>query len=295
MLRLPYGSAKALIAHFEHEGLVLPAWPGRERMLHPRYLRMHVRVVAASVRTVYIRRVAETALFFFEMYEEKNSGDTRAINLIKPNSSVDFAELRQIFLTEWYRSEHMSLTDAALSFHRWLQGRDLAPKDNDGIETAIRTEFLVHERHPFFAYDENARRDRAFVRLARYYRQMLSEGMSQHTRVPDFFIPVGFIPHGRSHAGIGHREHVVPCAILRETAIRYFQEERSLDDVVKMLKKWLVIVRIRKDERDLLDKGDAPLKHRMPPDWNEEIGCIYARLHEKGIAFDSPVKRPCCC
>ncbi|GEM_PF-1751057 len=293
-LRLPHSQANALIARFEQERLILPARPGRERMLHPRYRRMHVRVISHDPRMVYVRRVVETALFFFEMWEEGNDGYSTIIHFLKPRPSAGLTPLRKRFLKEWYGRDGMPLTDAALSFHRWLRAQDLCPIDNDGIETAIRTECLIHERDPVFSHTKEILRDRAYVRLAGYYRQMYSNGVNRDTRVPDYFILREFIPQGTSLEGTQHPEHVVPCAVLRDTAMSYFEQERSLDQVVKMLERCLVIVWISLPEKDTLDTGTEALKDRMPTGWNEESDCIYQRLHDKNIAFTLPAERARC-
>lgn len=127
-----------------------------------------------------------------------------------------------------------------------------------------------------------------------YYRQMFGDGVNRDTRVPDYFILREFIPQGRSREGTQHPEHVVPCAVLRDTAIRYFEQGRSLNQVVKMLERWLVIVWISPPEKARLDTGTQALKDRMPTGWNEESDCMYQRLHDKNIAFILPAARPCC-
>jgi hypothetical protein len=128
---------------------------------------------------------------------------------------------------------------------------------------------------------------------------MHAENAGRHSRVPEFFIPVNRIPRGQSHSRTEHPEHVVPCAAIREYCLNYFEEGRSLDEVVKLIRRLLVIVDISIDEWRKLDEGSSALKDIMPPGWDLETGCIFARLHWANITFDAPPGFACapsgCC
>jgi hypothetical protein len=87
----------------------------------------------------------------------------------------------------------------------------------------------------------------------------------------------------------------VPCAAIRNYCIKCFKEGRSIDEVVKLIRRWLVIVDITKIEKKKLDEKPHPLMDKMPDGWDMDNGCIYDRLHKKEIKFDAPEGFPCTC
>ncbi|MDP3183092.1 MAG: hypothetical protein Q8M54_09800 [Desulfobaccales bacterium] len=97
---------------------------------------------------------------------------------------------------------------------------------------------------------------------------------------------------GTSIKGGGHKEHLVPCALLRDRAFHMFWE--ALDakkdmtevekEVAQMLERFLVIAHISRDEAHKLDHK-LGLKTRMPDDWTWETGLIDARLTHAGITL----------
>lgn len=90
---------------------------------------------------------------------------------------------------------------------------------------------------------------------------------------------------GTSIKGGGHKEHLVPCALLRDRAFHMFWEGRDVKkdisevekEVAQMLERFLAIADIHPTEADLLDHK-LGLKTTMPEDWNWEKGLIDARL-----------------
>jgi len=225
------------------------------------------------------------------MYEEDNDGHTQVIALLKPTPKVSNVELRNFVLHNLYQSRELSLTEAAIHLAAWLRERNFAPEGTEAIDAALREVCYPYEREKRIVTDLEVT-ERSFLRLARYIRQMHTEGASQHTRVFDYFIPPKAIPRGKSHKGYSHPEHVVPCAFIRDTCLSYFAKDKdySLDDLVKLIRRLLVIVDIAEEERKTLDIGPFALKDKMPPGWDLETGCIYDRLHKAKpeIKFDHP-------
>jgi hypothetical protein len=248
---------------------------------------------------IYVSRVSQTALFFWEMFEENQGGHTEAIKLLKPTPKLSNVQLRGFVLNDLYRTRGLALTEAAVQLAAWLERQNYAPKGAVNIESAIRAYCAPYERDMRVITDDNEVLERSFVRLARYYYLMHAEEAGRHTRVPDYFIPNNCIPRGRSHSGTVHPEHVVPCAAIREYCLKYFVEGRSLDEVVKLIRRLLVIVDVSIDEWKKLDEGPSALKDIMPPEWDLETGCIFARLHLAEIKFDPPPGFTCgptgCC
>jgi hypothetical protein len=227
------------------------------------------------------------------MFEEGNDGHTQAIELLKPVSKVKNVEMRHFVLNDLYRSRGLSLTEAAVELAVWLDENDVAPKGMNDIGTELRAACAPYERKVREVTDDSEMIERSYIRLARYYFQMYAEDAGQHTRVPDYFIPIASIPRGKSHTGTSHPEHVVPCAVIRDYCLAYFEQNRSLDEVVKLIRRLLVIVDISEEERKILDTGRSALKDKMPEGWDLEKDCIFARLHSAKIKFDVPLGCSC--
>jgi hypothetical protein len=293
-LRLGFSAATGLAGQLQREGVLLCPWPGRAPGLHPDYRRVHVRSVKNDARLNYIERIVQLALFFFELAEEDGNGDSRLIAAQLPGAGLDWAEVRARFRETWYGSAPLSLTGAALAFHDWACARGAGPADLGAVEAGIRAGCLPYER-PFEPVPDPARRlERAYLRLARFYRRMLREDLSRHTRVADWFVPIAQAPQNHGQPG-QHPEHVVPCSVMRDAAAACFEDHWSIHDVAGLLRRWLVVIWIDDEDRRLLDHGIHHLKHRMPDGWNGAADCVYARLHARGIAFAPAAGHPCTC
>lgn len=293
-LRLGYRAAADLIAELRNEHLILCPWPGRHTGLHPDYRRVGVRRIQGDARLNYIERVAQLAIFYFELAEEDNDGDSRLVQAQLPAEGVDWKEVRRLFRVEWYGTQKRSITEAALLFHAWLREQHKAPAQCNGVEDGIRARCLPYER-PFAAVsDPRVRMDRAYVRLARFFRRMACEDITGHSRLVDWYISPDEVPQNMPMPG-QHPEHVVPCALLRDMSIACYEDHWSAHEVAALLRHLLVIIWIGPAERDLLDKGAAHLKDRMPVGWNAQSGCRYARLHDKGIKFVPAPGYECAC
>jgi hypothetical protein len=293
-LGLGHGAAADLAAQLERDGVLLCPWPERPPGLHPDHRRVHVRSVRGDARLNHIERIVQLALLFFELAEEDAQADSQLIAAQLPGANLDWAEVQARFRDTWYGSEALSLTGAALAFHAWTCARGAGPADLGAVEAGIRAGCLPYER-PFEPVPGAARRlARAYVRLARFYRRMLREDLTPHTRVADWLVPVAQAPQNHGRPG-QHPEHVVPCLVMRAAAAACFEDHWSIHDVAELLRRWLVVIWIDEEDRRLLDHGARHLKHRMPDDWDGVAGCVYARLHARGIAFAPAAGHPCTC
>lgn len=301
-LGLAHSIASALIDRLEQDGTLMAAFGPRQRSLNPRFVRQHVRDTSGSERTAYPSRIVALALFFFECWEENRRGHSRAANAICPTPLLGFAEMRTLFLDGWFGTHRMSLEQAALALHDHLVRTGRTSLIDCAIGEAIANGCIPFARVPVFAFSDEECVDRAHLRLARYYRQMLSDGVVRDSRAIEWFVAPAYLPQGisdavsfASDASAGrHPEHVVPCAYIRDLALRYLEEQRSLDEVVQMTRRCLAIVTVNNAEWHRLDRGADALLDRMVDGWNEQSGCIYERLHSKGIAFQAN-DRPCTC
>ncbi len=271
-------------------------------MLHPRFRQQTVRDVSAAARPRYVNRLVALALFYFECFEEGHAGDSRIPKLLSPVAGVTVETLRAFFLGRCYRDEGMSLAQAALAFHAHLLDAGLTDLTEAAMLEAIAVACVPYARKLVRQLTQEERIDRAHLRLARCYRHMLADGVDRESRVIEWYVPAEFVARGiskmRQACGLAdgaHTEHVVPCAFIRDTALRYLNEGRSLDEVVRMTRRFLTIVDITGSERAKLDDGAQALRQVMPAAWDVDSGCIYARLHAKQIDFAPPAKFACDC
>ena len=240
---------------------------------------------------LHARRIFETALFFRDMHEERNDGDTRAIALLKPARTVSNKKLRQFVLHDLYRDRKLGLTDVALALDAWLQATPDAVTVAGDIVELLRELCAPHEREVMNVVSEDEIIARAYLRAARYLRRIEAEGVSSHSRVVEFFVPDAFVPTGHGREGGGHKEHVVPCVYLRDVALDWFRRGRSEIEVAQLLRHYVVIVHITPAQQQRLDgKADegVNLKVRMPDGWVMGVDSLFARLDKAGIAFDMP-------
>lgn len=293
VLRIGHSEASSLVAQLQDEGMLLAPMTGRQPGLHPDYCRHAVRRIVGNERLCHVRMVVQTALLCFELDEEATAGDSAVLKLHAP-PGAHWKVLRTLLMEDWYGKQVLSLTEAALAYHEWLQERGAAPADCSGLAQAIRTECLPYERARVEATAPAIRLARAYVRLARYYRRSLAEGGSRHTRIAEYYVRNAMVPQNAKSPGSTYPEHVVPCTVLRDTATAAFEAGASVRDVAEWIESMMVVAWVDKAEARHLDY-DLGWKDRMPPDWNPTSGCRYARLHVARIPFTPATSHPCTC
>ena len=293
-LRLGHVAASALIARLRDEHTILCTWKGRQPGIHPDHRRVHVQSIKGDVRLNYIERVAQLALFYFELAEEDSNAHSEAVIAQLPAGGLAWGQVQELFRREWYGAGKMTLTDAALAFHVWLRQHGAVPDALGGVEAGIRARCLPYERSFTPVTDAAQRLDRAYVRMARFFRRTVREDFSEHSRVVEWFVGDSVVPQNKWMAGL-HGEHVVPCAVLRNLSVQCFADQRSVRQVADLLRRLLVVIWIGQTDKKLLDNGPRNLRSTMPPGWLVETGCLYARLHSKGIRFEPAQGYPCSC
>jgi hypothetical protein len=293
VLRIGHSEASSLVAQLQDEGMLLAPMTGRQPGLHPDHCRHALRRIVGNERLCHVRMVVQTALLCFEFDEEATAGDSAVLALHVP-PGANWTVLRELFMEDWYGKQGLSLTEAALAYHEWLRERGTAPADCSGLVQAIFTECLPYERPRVDATASAIRLARAYVRLARYYKRSLAEGGSRDTRIAQYYIRDAVVPQNAKSPGRTYPEHVVPCAVLRDTATAAFEAGASVRDVAEWIESMMLVVWIEKDEARYLD-CDMGLKDRMPPDWEPASGCCYARLHVARIPFKPATSHPCTC
>jgi hypothetical protein len=145
-------------------------------------------------------------------------------------------------------------------------------------------------------FTEEELQKRAFYRIAwvlwHFWEEQKDDPKQRadvHSRLFDTLIHRPLILIGESINGGGHYEHLVPCALLRDRAFEMFHHgnrgEDAINDVAKMLERFLRVAHISREEARLLDHG-LGLKTTMPKDWDFETGSVMRRLEEAKIALN---------
>ena len=142
-------------------------------------------------------------------------------------------------------------------------------------------------------FTEKDKKNEAFLRMANvlYSHWRVSNPVEKetlqcggHTRLFDILIPDAYITVGESISGKGHREHIVPCALIRSESYRMFNDGYLLEDVAQMINNNLKIVHITKQEQNKLDV-DLSLKTTMPEGWEFGQNQPFSRLDTAGINY----------
>lgn len=294
-LRIGYSSACELINQLQREGILLLPFPGRASGIHPDWRRLHLRSIKADARLTHFERVVQLALFYFELAEEDSNAHSKIVRPQVVWAGIRWKDVQHQFRSNWYGQQNLSLTEAALAFNAWLGIHGVAEALLEEAASAIRAGCLPYERPFRPVHDKRERLDRLYVRMARFFRRGVREEFSHHSRAAEYFVGNDLAPHSERVSGY-HGEHVVPCAVLRDTAFRLYEERWSVMHVAALMKRLLVVAYIPQESRSLLDSGENCLRDRMPDSaWDPIEGCVYARLHAKNIDAPFISDYPCTC
>lgn len=141
-------------------------------------------------------------------------------------------------------------------------------------------------------FDRSELKRRAFQRAAlalfsfwEEQRDTYPRSAAVHSRIFETLIYDEYIAMNERGENRTYREHVVPCAYIRNYAFKMFWDKRTVNDVADMIGRLLRIVYITHEEADALNS-----RHRdtMPSNWNPETGSILQRLEEKNIIVVCP-------
>jgi hypothetical protein len=296
-LRLGYTATLKLLQRLEQAGVVTAPDAANTRHLTSAFAghepEQALQPTASLDGARYLRRLRQLALYAFGICEEGGIADTRAIGLLKPSGEVGNTDFRSA-LQAAFADPAATVTDGAVSLHGWLVARGVV-EPSPGIELHVAAACAPYERARRTVIADAERVERAFLRLATYLRESLEESPDHeaariNTRAIEYFVPPAYLPRGVSRAGIGHHEHVVPCAYLCRQSLAMLRAGHPITEVVRFLRRCLAIVAITLAERDALDRGDGPgLKDTMPDGWQPDTGDIFARLVLAGITFDMPL------
>jgi len=132
------------------------------------------------------------------------------------------------------------------------------------------------------------------LRAVRYIERRMMEDVTPHSRPFEHFIHDSLLPQGRAlEVQKQHREHVVPCAFIREKAVQLLGHGIPADEVADWLEPYVRIVQIENADAKRLD-GPEGLRDVMPAGWQFGRDCMYQRLHHLNIRFMAPAEGPGC-
>lgn len=247
--------------------------------------------------TRFLAKVLELAWFFRDLHEDREGGDPRAIQLLRPWGATP-TQFKELISWGMYRDQSLTLTKAAVATLAACPEEFLPTPHVAALRDQLVTMCAPEER-PFFTVTTRQQiYERSVTRFARYVRLVAADIAQRDTRAVDHFVQRAWIPTGRAHIPAGAErwfEHVVPCVFIFAECERRFRADPGLDISVMSawLKRYLVAVEIPKVVADQLD-GPMGLKMVMPEGWNWEGGCVFERLHKANLSFDLPPGSMCC-
>ena len=149
--------------------------------------------------------------------------------------------------------------------------------------------------HTMIQFNDEQLRERSFQRVATVLHHFWEEqqhveprAARVHSRIFDTLVSDRHIYEGTSQNGSGHREHLVPCAYLRDLAFQMFWQGKNIADVAKMIGRLLRVASITREEARKID-FELRLKIAMPAGWDPENGSVFARIEAGGVVL---VKNP---
>lgn len=132
-------------------------------------------------------------------------------------------------------------------------------------------------------FTNEEKKKRAILRTAQVIHGHYEEGaLGIHSRIFEVLIYDHLVHIGDSKKGAHYREHVVPCALLRDECLHMYNQGKSIIDVANMIERNLWIAKISNEERYYMDVT-LRLKNKMPDGWHFGIGDPLARLTSAGI------------
>ena len=138
-----------------------------------------------------------------------------------------------------------------------------------------------------FSHDELKQRafERAALVLRHFYEEQKDEFKDDaklHTRIFETLIApahidvLGMSEELKKQNCKEYREHVVPCAWIRNRAFAMYHEGATENDVASMVRRLLKIALISSDEANIINKK---YKYTMPDGWKDDMKYpITARL-----------------
>ena len=248
----------------------------------------------------FVNRIVLTTKFLVDTndLDPTGGGHSAMLNMFKPVPSLTVSVLRSLVLADLLRAMRLSFQGAAVAFGNWLTANGLVPAGVEFSDDDVRHACAPHECAAELTTHMD-KVERGFLQAAECFWEMHTSNIGRHSRVPEFVVPLTAVPKGRSKRAPKvkpHPEHVVPLAFIRDRCLELLQTRyphqdpasrtAALPELVALVGRWLVLVAVSEDERQSLDEGEQALKHEMPPGWDPEADCLFARLHRFDISFD---------
>ena len=285
---LPYTRAKVLVEALTSEGVLTAPTKAGLRLQQPGHA--SPREFSASPQVKHVRLLRDLALYLLECEELGTGMDSRCTAMILHPLEISVKDLSAAGAGADRGQTPVFAIGLALAALPQLASL-FAPEE---VASELRVSCAAFERRPMHAgIDAEERLLRGLVQLTRYFEKRLIDGWGAHTRAFECFVRDELLLIGKGHAGGGHREHVVPCELLRDRCLELLRAGLSPETAAEWIRPYLAIVQITPQQANTLDVA-LGLKMRMPAGWRFDVDCIFDRLHTAGITFDPPAGQGAC-
>lgn len=285
---LPYTQAESLVDALTSEGVLTMPTKSGLRLVQPGHV--PPRTFASTPQQKHVRLLRELAQYMLECEELRVGPDSRCTAMILHPLNIPVKDLLAA-AADANRADSPVLAIAQALAQLPALASQFAPAD---LQAQLRSTCAEVKRRPSHVQvDAEERLRRGLVQLARYFEKRLIDGWGAHTRAFECFVHDDLLPMGKGHAGGGHREHVVPCALLRDRCMELLRAGLPVEAAADWMRPYLAIVMITPQQANHLDV-ELGLKTCMPPGWRFDFDCIFERLHAARITFDPPVGHAAC-
>lgn len=312
--KMQYSDALPLMNELELNGLVTPVLPEGFRVLSSEHAQP-IEVKAPTPKEIYARQVFETALYLVETKIcKRGGGNSVAWDQIKPSnvthrsvlmpyldlietvipSDADINEQNLLIVCKWVaETEGENCLTPPFTFSDI--GDELEHKCSWWCKVNVRvtgepkevyyhTGLMACARYLHRIYSEGPSLGGGWSRMEIFvHHDLRAEGTSKKWEEQ-------LALHPEKHL-LDQLEHVVPCAFIRDNALRLFSLGASIYQVASFIGRHMLTIRMLRTESEYLDrsveKGGLGLWTTMPKNW--KFGdSIFARLEEAKIEFTPP-------
>jgi hypothetical protein len=286
-LYIGYAQALRLVASLASAGVVEE--PNPEGRYHVALARLERHDRHASPLACHVRTLADLALYLVESHGYEN---TECVPMLAAPFTYRKEDLVPLVAEVLANRPHDRVAAVALMLSTLpeVTARFRASDAREALLAEVRRLPGAIDR----GMDKTSWRHAGMLRAVRYIERRSMENITAHSRPFELFLHDTLVPQGRALEVHGqHREHVVPCAFLREKAAQLLAHGIPEDEVSEWLEPYVRIVLIDEADADRLDCREG-LRDVMPASWHFGRNCMYQRLHHIGVRFAPPAEGPGC-
>lgn len=286
-LSIGYSQALRLLASLAGAGVVEE--PNPAGRYHVALSRLAPRIAKASPLACHVRTLADLALYLVESHGYEN---TQCVPVLAAPFAYGKEQLVPLVAEVLAASPKDPVAAVALALSTLPEVAVRLPASE--VREALLAEVGRLPEPIERSADRDSWRRAGMLRAVRYIERRMMEDVTAHSRPFEFFVHDSLLPQGCAfEVQEPYREHVVPCAFLREKAVQLLGYGLPADEVSDWLEPYVRIVLIEKADAKRLD-GAEGLRDVMPDGWQFGRSCVYQRLHHVNIRFTPPAEGPGC-